>query len=153
MIHPLYEEIIIIIGLILFGLYICISYDVFIYMNNNITKNKIKKRLYEIIFITIQLYITYQFSYKLSEGYIPIYFILFFMLSGYIYFNFIHDLIIKILNPIIKIINKMLPIIKKIILNLFINKEAIQIIKNIKINKINKKQKKLEKEINICHLN
>lgn len=164
MIHPLREELIIIIGLILFGFYLSITYDSFIYVNNQISK---RKKLNEIIFILIQIYITYIFSYKLSDGYIPIYFVLFFLFSWFIYFSYIQNIIHKILNKLIKIIKKINPFISNILKNLLydqyiyliIKKLIIQIMLSLKfiiaegiLKRINY-SRKLENIVNICYLN
>lgn len=163
MIHPLKEELIIILGLIIFGFYLSISYDVFIYLNNKLSK---RKRINEIIFISIQIYITYVFSYKLSDGYIPIYFILFFIFSWFIYFSYIQNILHKLLDKVIILINKIQPYISKFVINLFYDQIIYSLFKKILINIFNSLKfiikegmlkrinyvKNLEKIVNICYL-
>ena len=84
MIYTLKEEMRIIILLIIFGIYIS-SYCEFVYSLLKQLKNKIIKIITEIILWAIQILITYKFTYRMQDGYIPIYFLIFVILGIIIY--------------------------------------------------------------------
>lgn len=89
MIHSIKEEVYISIYLVSFGIYIISTYDVFYIVLSYLRINNIIKKIIEVIFCLINIYITYLFSYNLSNGYIPIYFILFFIVGVVIYYKFL----------------------------------------------------------------
>lgn len=106
MIHPLKEEVYIAIYLICYGIYIVFTYDIFIFLFNQIKINRLCKTIIELFFAIIQLTITYFFTFKLASGYIPIYFILFFLIGSLIYYLICRKNIYNILNTLNKILKK-----------------------------------------------
>lgn len=124
MIRPLYKEIYIIIALIAFGIYLVFIYDMFFIFNSTLTKKKIWRIFYEIIFNIINLYVTYIFTYKMASGYVPIYFILFMGIGVYLYFKWLRHYNLKLTNSLIIIYNKINPFINKFLKELLISKEV-----------------------------
>lgn len=106
MIYTLKEEIHVMILLIVFGIYIS-SYVEFIYLFLTQIKKKILRILLEIIGWITQIIITYLFVYKMADGYVPLYFILFIALGIALYFLF-RFLYFKELNIFSKILYKSL---------------------------------------------
>lgn len=106
MIHPLREEIYVAIYLIIYGIYLISTYDLFLYYSNRLIKKKIIKIVLEIIFCIIQLIVTYLFSYNLASGYIPIYFVLFIIVGVYFYIIFFKNNFKIVLSKLLQIINK-----------------------------------------------
>lgn len=98
MIHPLKEEIYIIIYLVAYGIYLISTYDVILFCINKANWSKIIKVIIEILYCIIQLVITYFFSYKLATGYIPIYFIVFLIIGFTIYIYLLRKTLIKTLS-------------------------------------------------------
>ena len=96
MITKLDVELKILIYIIAYGIYYFASSDVLIYIINKI-KKKIVVIIFEVLYLIIQIYITYNFCYKLENGYIPIYFMLFIMRE---YFNKCLDFICIFINKI-----------------------------------------------------
>ncbi len=78
------DEIRIIIYLIGFGIFIISTYDVLFFVVNKF--NKYIKIIINIIYVSLISYFTYQFSYALAKGYVPIHFILFFITGFLIYY-------------------------------------------------------------------
>lgn len=144
MIYTLKEEIHIIILLIIFGIYIC-SYSDFIYILLKYIKNKIVKVVLEIIFWILQILITYIFVYKMQDGYVPIYFIMFILLGTIIYitFRFTHIKEIKWLaKTLVKAFKNILKETKEIIIPKYIK----EIHKNFKKRRKDKKIKDIISE-------
>lgn len=106
MIYTLKEEIHVMILLIVFGIYIS-SYVEFIYLFLTQIKKKILRILLEIIGWITQIIITYLFVYKMADGYVPLYFILFIALGILLYFLF-RFLYFKELNLFSKFLYKLL---------------------------------------------
>ena len=151
MIHTTLDEIRIIVYLIGYGIFIISTYDTLFLITEKI--NKIIKTIISFVYIITIVYFTYEFSYVLSNGYIPIHFILFLIIGFLIYYlirkKYIEGLLI--MYSFLKKIKK--PIIKLIIF-LCYPKEVISIIKvilrTIKVsildffNALKKKNKKME---------
>lgn len=85
MIYTLREEIHIIILLVIYGIYISSYYDVVTLTILGI-KNKITKIIIEILLCIFQIYLSYLFIFKIQDGYIPIYFLLFILVGVLIYY-------------------------------------------------------------------
>ncbi len=113
MIHPINEEIHIIICLIFFGIYLVSTYDAILQIEKWFKFKKIKTYLIEIIFNLFQILITIRFSSKIANGYIPVYFILFFIIGIVIYYYVSRKLFVKEINFGLKIIKQKEPKIKK----------------------------------------
>lgn len=111
MIHETNEELRIMVYLIGYGIFCISSYDTLLFFINNL--NKIFKIGISAIYSILMIYFTYEFSYVLANGYIPIHFILFLILGFLIYFItrkiylegliYIKGSIIKIRKPVFKI--------------------------------------------------
>lgn len=129
MIHPIKEEVYIAVYLILFGVYLLSTYDALSYLKKQIKMPKAIAIGSEIIFCLLQVYITYIFSYRLQDGYIPIYFILFMLLGWFIYMKFFKKGFIKVIYWIGKIITRVAPYIKKLLVNLFYSPQLMKIIR------------------------
>lgn len=137
MIHPLKEEIYIIIYLVAYGIYLISTYDVILFSINKTKWSTIIKVIIEVLYCIIQLIITYFFSYKLATGYIPIYFIVFLIIGFVIYIYLLRKSLIKTLSFYDQNINPFLLTILKTILIPF---ELITLFKCI-FKKIIKKKK------------
>ena len=109
MITKLDVELKILIYIIAYGIYYFASSDVLIYIINKI-KKKIVVIIFEVLYLIIQIYITYNFCYKLENGYIPIYFMLFIVIGFLLYFLFMREYFNKCLDFICIFINKSKPI-------------------------------------------
>ena len=140
--YTLKEEIHIIILLIVFGIYIC-SYCEFIYIFLNQIKNKIIKILLEIIFWILQILITYLFTYKMQDGYVPIYFIIF-ILNGAIIYILFRAMYIKEIKTLSIFINKFMKILFKEIKSTIMPKYIKEIYINHKKRRKDRKIKDIE---------
>lgn len=118
MIYTVNEEFRIIILLIAFGTYIFFMSD-FINVFSNKIKRKLLRYIVSIILWFIQIYISYIFVYKMQDGYMPLYFILF-IVVGLIFYLFIRNQTLFILKRIINmfyyLLDKLVNLIKETIL-------------------------------------
>lgn len=110
MIRPLNLELRILLYIISFGIYYFSFTDLVIFIEEKYKLNKIFKTILEIIYLILQVFLTYNFCYNLDYGYIPIYFMLFIIIGFLIYYLFIKDSFIKTLNYLSKIISKITPL-------------------------------------------
>ena len=133
MIKPLNIELKILVYILIYGIYYFAVSDVLVYIVEKKKRNKIFKIIIEIVYLLSQLYITYDFCYKLDDGYIPIYFLLFIVIGFLLYYLFMREYFIKCLDFIIKILNKVIPYFK----HLFYSKTLFK----VKFKKIFKKRK------------
>lgn len=117
MITKLDVELKVLIYIIIYGIYYFASSDVLIYIINKL-KKKVVIIISEVLYLIIQIYITYNFCYKLEDGYIPIYFMLFIVIGFLLYFLFMRDYFIKCLDFIGVIYTK----IKPFFIHLFFSK-------------------------------
>lgn len=139
MMYTLKDEIHVIILLIVYGIYLSSYLEIL-----NILLQSIKKKVYKIIVeITLSLleiYVAYIFVYKVQDGYIPIYFLLFIILGIIIYLSFRHQTL-KVFNHlvinIVKIIKKTFTIFKEVIYPKYL-KEINNTFKKRRTNKKNK---------------
>lgn len=139
MMNTLKDEIHVIILLIVYGIYLSSYLEIL-----NILLQSIKKKVYKIIVeITLSLleiYVAYIFVYKVQDGYIPIYFLLFIILGIIIYLSFRHQTF-KVFNHlvinIVKIIKKTFTIFKEVIYPKYL-KEINNTFKKRRTNKKNK---------------
>lgn len=142
MIYTLKEEIHVMILLIVFGIYIS-SYVEFIYLFLTQIKKKILRILLEIIGWITQIIITYLFVYKMADGYVPLYFILFIALGILLYFLF-RFLYFKELNFFSKFLYKLLFFIINEIIMFIVPNYVKEIFKNYIKRKKDKKTKDLK---------
>ena len=112
MIKPLNIEFKILVYIIIFGIYYFAVSDILIYIIEKRKRNKIFKVILEIFYLISQVYIAYDFCYKLDDGYIPIYFLLFISIGFLLYYLFMREYFIKCLDFISKIFNKITPYFK-----------------------------------------
>ncbi|MBE6130105.1 MAG: hypothetical protein E7183_00070 [Erysipelotrichaceae bacterium] len=133
MIRPLNVEFKILVYILIYGIYYFAVSDILVYIVEKKKRNKIFKLIIEIIYLISQLYITYDFCYKLDDGYIPIYFLLFIIIGFLLYYLFMREYFIKCLDFINKILNKVIPYFK----HLFYSKTLFK----VKFKKIFKKRK------------
>ena len=77
MIKPLNLELKILVYILIYGIYYFAVSDILIYIVDKKKNNKVFKLIVEIIYLVSQLYLSYDFCYKLDDGYIPVYFLLF----------------------------------------------------------------------------
>ena len=125
MIHRTIEEVRIIIYLIGYGIFIISMYDTLFLITKKI--NKVLKTMINLIYIIGTIYFTYEFSYILAKGYIPIHFILF-MISGFLIYWLIREKYIEGLKMIYSFLKKIASPIIKILIFLCYPKEFISII-------------------------
>lgn len=121
--YTIKEEIYIILSLISFGIYLFASLDIVEIIVSKIN-NKIIKIICDIIFLFIQIYIIFIFSYNLMEGYIPIYFILFIYIGYLIYDKLCKRKFQHLILHLLSLIKKIMILIKKIIKPLLYSKEV-----------------------------
>ena len=74
MIKPLNVELKILVYIIIYGIYYFAVSDLLVYIIEHKKRKKFSKVLIEILYLLSQIYITYDFCYKLDGGYIPVYF-------------------------------------------------------------------------------
>lgn len=115
MIKPLTIELKILIYIIAYGIYYFAISDLIIFLEEKLHFKKINKIIIEFAYLVTQIFITYNFCYKLDSGYLPIYFLLFIIIGFLLYYLFMRDYFLKILTLIIKIIFKFTPSFKHLI--------------------------------------
>lgn len=125
MMHSTIEEIRVIIYLIGYGIFIISTYDTIYLITKKI--NKILKVIIYSIYIISIVYFTYEFSYVLANGYIPIHFILF-LISGFLIYYLIRKKYLEGLLMIYSFLNKIRKPFVKIIVFLCYPKEVISMI-------------------------
>lgn len=108
MIKELDVELKVLIYIIAYGIYYFSSSDLLIYILNKF-KNKIVGVLLEVLYLFVQVFVTYNFCYKLENGYIPIYFMLFIIIGFLLYYLFMREYFNKCLDFIYKFIIKIKP--------------------------------------------
>lgn len=133
MIKPLNVELKILVYILIYGIYYFAVSDVLVYVVEKKKRKKIFKVIIEVIYLISQLYITYDFCYKLDDGYIPIYFLFFIVIGFLLYYLFMREYFIKCLDFIGKILNKIIPYFK----HLFYSNTLFK----VKFKKIFKKRK------------
>lgn len=137
------NEIFIIINLIAYSITYLSYWDLTLEIKSILISKIYNKIILDLIFFFTTIYFTYQFTFKLSSGYIPLLFFVFLILGFFIYFIFFRHSYLIIVNNIIKILNKykvrFINFIKELLYNQelfsFIKNELIRVIKNFKGNK------------------
>lgn len=128
--YTLTEEITVLIYLILYGVYLFSTLDIV-----NLIVDKIKKLwlkiLIQIIYWLVQTYITYLFSYRLMNGYVPIYFILFIYGGYYLYTKIFKKSFTHIINELLSVFKRIFLYIIKIIKPLLYSKQLFAITKKV----------------------
>ena len=105
MIYSFYEQLIMIIYFILYGIFLIISYDILNYYLAKI-KSKYLYHAIEVAFWVIMIFISLIFMQRISKGYIPLYTFLFFIVGIIIYITFIQESFIQDLTRFDLIISK-----------------------------------------------
>lgn len=137
------NEIFIIINLIAYSITYLSYWDLTLEIKSILISKIYNKIILDLIFLFTTIYFTYQFTFKLSSGYIPLLFFVFLILGFFIYFIFFRHSYLIIVNNIIKILNKykvrFINFIKELLYNQelfsFIKNELNRVIKNFKGNK------------------
>lgn len=123
--YPLKEEVYLMLYLIAYGIYLFATLDMMEECTKRIQKKWIKGIL-QMLYWVVQCYITYLFSYRLLDGYLPIYFILF-ILAGYILYRYIFKKVfIKTLAVSFYVIKKICAFLKKVIQPFIYSKLVVQ---------------------------
>lgn len=128
--HTLKEEVIILIYLIMYGIYLFSSLDILNIICKK-TKKKIISIFVQVMYWIAQLCLTFIFSYNLMEGYVPIYFILFIYFGYYIYKKLFKKYYISIIENILKVLKKIFLQIIKILKPIIYSNTLIKISKKI----------------------
>ena len=144
MMYTLKEEVYIIILLIIYGIYLANYIDILNIILLKI-KNKVTKIIVEGILSFTQIYVAYIFMYKIADGYIPIYFLLFVILGIILYLIFRYQIIntVKVLvNLIFKTLKTTIREIKQVIYPYYLK----EVIKTFRKRKAYKKVKDIISE-------
>lgn len=126
--HTLKEEIIIIIYLVMYGIYLFSTLDIITILSDKFKKN-INKIIIQIIYWLLQIYITFIFSYHLVDGYVPIYFVLFIYVGYYLYEKIFKKYFQKIIKIIFHVLKKILKFIIRIIKPFLYSKKVLLFVK------------------------
>lgn len=113
-IYTLKEELYLIVYLFSYGVYLFATLDIVEQIIIKINK-KIFNIIINICYWLIQWYITYIFSLKLMDGYLPMYFILFIGLGAFIYVKLLKKVFIKTIRLILKLIKKIIKLLKPLL--------------------------------------
>ncbi|MBQ3000951.1 MAG: hypothetical protein IJD76_00570 [Bacilli bacterium] len=135
--------------LIAFGIYVVATIDLIqrIYPFDKIKykRNYIYYYLIQIIYVLLQIIVTYYFTFNMAKGYVPIYFFVFVILGIVIYYMLLRKNYLIVVNKIIKVsfilIKKLLKILVCIMLPIDIIKLIIKYIKQLKTRVLKKKEK------------
>ncbi len=135
--------------LIAFGIYVVATIDLIqrIYPFDKIKykRNYIYYYLIQIIYVLLQIIVTYYFTFNMAKGYVPIYFFVFVILGIVIYYMLLRKNYLIVVNKIIKVsfilIKKLLKILVWIMLPIDIIKLIIKYIKQLKTRVLKKKEK------------
>ncbi len=149
MIRPLNVEIKIIVYIIAYGIYYFAVSDFIIYLEDHYKLKKIPKLILEFIYLIMQIFITYNFCYKLESGYIPIYFLLFIIIGFLLYYLFMREYFIKTLKIISKYLAKGFNYLKPVLKHLLYSTTIIKKISILIKEKITKLKLVFKKEKNI----
>lgn len=131
MIYDIQTQIWIIIWLIAFGIFLIATYDIFYYVIEYYKPKQLIKAILEVAFGIVQIFIAYRVSFNICEGYIPIYFFLFFALGILIYLKLLKKVLIKDLPMIMKTVNFLGKWFVKLIVFLFYSPEVWQFLKKV----------------------
>jgi hypothetical protein len=129
MIYDIETQLKIIVFLILFGIFLIATYDIFYYVIDLFKPKTWIRMISEIIFGALQLFIAYRYSFKICEGYVPIYFFLFFGLGILVYLKLLKKTLEKDLPYIIKMLGFILKWTVKLLVFLFYSREVVYGIK------------------------
>lgn len=164
MIRPIYffEDVKIVLLLVAFGIYIVASIDL---IQRIYPFEKAKKKLsyiyyyaIQLLYVIVQLIVTYYFTFNMAKGYVPLYFFVFVIVGFVIYYILLRVKYLEKVNKIISILSvlvkKILRFLVWIVVPIDIIKMVIKPFKRIKIKKNKKKlhkllQNALQKEQNI----
>lgn len=147
MIKPLNVEIKILIYIVAYGIYYFAVSDLIIYLEERYHFKKIPKLILELVYLIIQIFLTYNFCYKLESGYIPIYFLLFIIIGFLLYYLFMRDYFLKSLTFTSNCLIKIKPLFSHLLYSVTIFKKITKIVKTkIKQLKVVFSNKKVSKE-------
>lgn len=135
--------------LIAFGIYVVATLDLIqrIYPFDKIKykRNYIYYYLIQIIYVLIQIIVTYYFTFNMAKGYVPVYFFVFVILGIVIYYMLLRKNYLIVINKIIKVsfivIKELLKILVWIMVPIDIINLIIKYIKQLKIRVLKKKEK------------
>jgi hypothetical protein len=131
MIYDIETQFKIIVLLTLFGIFLIATYDIFYYVIDLLKPKTWIRLVSEVLFGALQLFIAYRYSYEICEGYVPIYFFLFFGFGILIYLKLLKKTLEKDLPYIIKMIAFIGKWMIKLFVFLFYSREVIYAIKVI----------------------
>ena len=140
------NEIFIIINIIAYSITYLSYWDLVLEIKSVLIAKIYNKIILDLFFLLSSIYFTYQFTFKLSNGYIPILFFVFLILGFFCYFYFIRHNYLILINTILIILSKykvqFINLIKELLYNKafirFIKNELVRVIQSFKGNK-NKK--------------
>ena len=135
--------------LVAFGIYVVATLDLIqrIYPFDKIKykRNYIYYYLIQIIYVLLQIIVTYYFTFNMAKGYVPVYFFVFVILGIVIYYMLLRKNYLIVINKIIKVsfilIKKLLKILVWIMVPIDIINLIIKYIKQLKIRVLKKKEK------------
>ena len=129
MILAIKDELILIFYLLCYGVFVIASYDLFLFF---LPQKRIKKYLaviFEVLFWLIIILVTYQFSYRLYDGYMPLYYALFLIIGVLLYLRYLKKSMIDGANIVKRLIRHLLKPLRKVLLFLFYPKETLHYLK------------------------
>lgn len=113
-IYTIKEELYLIVYLFSYGVYLFATLDVIDQIIIKLNK-KVLTIIINICYWLTQWYITYIFSLKLMDGYLPMYFILFIGLGAFIYIKLLKKVFLKTIKLILKLIKKIIKLLKPLV--------------------------------------
>ncbi len=124
MMYTFYEQLVMIIYFILYGMFLIISYDILNYYLNKLVIRKLIYYLVEAIYWVVIIIISLLFMLRVTKGYIPLYTFLFFIVGIIIYLLYIQKSFLVDLKRFDLIFSKILVKIIKVIWNFIFPKEV-----------------------------
>ncbi len=131
------EDIRVIIVLIAYGIFLAMSIDVLKFLLHSSKRSThkekktwhiIKNIIMQIVYGIFLIYVSYKVSYKMANGYVPIYFIVF-VISGIILYYFVErNYFVKTMGMLKKVFLKIYPCFLHIISFLCYPKDTIEIL-------------------------
>lgn len=122
--YTFYEQLVMIIYFILYGMFLIISYDILNYYLNKLVIRKLIYYLVEAIYWVVIIIISLLFMLRVTKGYIPLYTFLFFIVGIIIYLLYIQKSFLVDLKRFDLIFSKILVKIIKVIWNFIFPKEV-----------------------------
>lgn len=113
-IYTLKEELYLIVYLFSYGVYLFATLDIIEQIILKLNK-KIFNIIINVCYWLLQWYITYIFSLKLMDGYLPMYFILFIGLGAFIYIKLLKRVFVKTIVLILNLLKKIIKLLKPLL--------------------------------------